>query len=614
MTQDGSCSTAEQAPRPGGLSKQAGFHDITKECHVTILKAHNLARRRRLRISGVSVAIGFVGAITGMIILLGRLAPPFGAVSMIIGMHFIAQAILPTDRRAIFAALAFGTFMCAVGTGWAIRAALFEPSQSIATYPAPCFNSTQPSTVRSYCIVENIQYYIDIAVFFVASVVGLWSMRLVRDASGRYRQALFPRMALERLWTMSWYVYFVSGFNWIANCIARSLVDSTDPTARNHETSSERRSAYAVAATFLIAGVMSTSSVRKALQSFLAGTGTQAEARQRAASIAAVIGAPRRRSSIVQTMSQIANPKQDAIETIDLALAVATRNFRAISFGALAASHFESSDSSTDLPPLTKIVRLGEIDFFMSHSWHDDPAAKWASLCEHAEAFRQEYGRDPLLWLDKACLDQTNIAAALSQLPVHLAGCNRLLVVAGSTYASRIWVLLELYVWVAMGKPGSSIDLLVIEDGIDCSSSTSAAVRCSFRNASITKAQCSSEGDRNKILGIIEASFTSLGAFDRHLRRLLLDAEQATRRRLNHQRSSAEQENDPSSSFTRASKVKSWVRTRANAALSRMLDGLRSVANLSMSTTREAIKHASAASQIHSFSSEEVSRPVVATV
>ena len=45
----------------------------------------------------------------------------------------------------------------------------------------------------------------------------------------------------------------------------------------------------------------------------------------------------------------------------------------------------------------------------------------------------------PLLWVDKACIDQTAIEENLASLPIFLAGCRQLLVLAGETYATRLW-------------------------------------------------------------------------------------------------------------------------------------------------------------------------------
>ena len=46
---------------------------------------------------------------------------------------------------------------------------------------------------------------------------------------------------------------------------------------------------------------------------------------------------------------------------------------------------------------------------------------------------------------DKACIDQGNIQQSLACLPVFLAGCQTLLVVAGPTYCSRLWCVMELF-------------------------------------------------------------------------------------------------------------------------------------------------------------------------
>ena len=56
-----------------------------------------------------------------------------------------------------------------------------------------------------------------------------------------------------------------------------------------------------------------------------------------------------------------------------------------------------------------------------------------------------------MLWLDKACILQTDVEACLACLPIHLAGCRRLLVLAGSTYTSRIWCMIELFTFLRMG-------------------------------------------------------------------------------------------------------------------------------------------------------------------
>ena len=77
---------------------------------------------------------------------------------------------------------------------------------------------------------------------------------------------------------------------------------------------------------------------------------------------------------------------------------------------------------------------MGDVSAFVSHSWSDQGALKYSHVQEFAAAHN---GGDCLLWLDKACIDQTNIDTNLACLPVFLSGCNSLLVLAGPTYATR---------------------------------------------------------------------------------------------------------------------------------------------------------------------------------
>ena len=53
--------------------------------------------------------------------------------------------------------------------------------------------------------------------------------------------------------------------------------------------------------------------------------------------------------------------------------------------------------------------------------------------------FHKETDSWPTIWFDRMCLDQTAIDESLACLPVFLAGCRRLLVIAGETYAGRLW-------------------------------------------------------------------------------------------------------------------------------------------------------------------------------
>ena len=62
---------------------------------------------------------------------------------------------------------------------------------------------------------------------------------------------------------------------------------------------------------------------------------------------------------------------------------------------------------------------------------NDDGGLKHDKLLEWA---RELDGDDnKLVWLDKSCIDQLNIDASLSCLPVFLSGCQQLLMLIGPT-------------------------------------------------------------------------------------------------------------------------------------------------------------------------------------
>ena len=120
----------------------------------------------------------------------------------------------------------------------------------------------------------------------------------------------------------------------------------------------------------------------------------------------------------------------------------ASETFTGIRFDKLQKADFTSNED-TGLKRRAANVPLGKVDAFLSHSWHDDPNEKWAALHTWASAFRHANARFPLLWIDKGCINQQDIAASITMLPIYLSGCKRLLVIAGPTYVSRIWCVAD---------------------------------------------------------------------------------------------------------------------------------------------------------------------------
>ncbi len=114
----------------------------------------------------------------------------------------------------------------------------------------------------------------------------------------------------------------------------------------------------------------------------------------------------------------------------------------------------------------------------------------------------------PQLWLDKACIDQTAIESDLQCLPVFLAGCDTLLILAGKTYTQRLWCVLEMFVFLHMG---GSVDRIVV---IPINMADEAEAKAMFDQADVGKSQCYLETDRQRLLGIIEVGFGNFDAFN----------------------------------------------------------------------------------------------------
>jgi len=108
---------------------------------------------------------------------------------------------------------------------------------------------------------------------------------------------------------------------------------------------------------------------------------------------------------------------------------------------------------------LSRAVRPNEtIDFFLSHSWHDDAELKYSQLEAVAEEFKSKNLRYPTFWLDKVCIDQQNIADGLKVLPINVMSCRKMLVVCGPTYPTRLWCAWELCTLFSFMREEQALD------------------------------------------------------------------------------------------------------------------------------------------------------------
>ena len=158
--------------------------------------------------------------------------------------------------------------------------------------------------------------------------------------------------------------------------------------------------------------------VRRAVLAWLGRLGSRGEERQ-AAAVAAFMG-------------EIGPAK---------ALSLGKKNFVGLKWKSFTQDDLSNTDlaAKTGLRNRTFKLRLGACDAFLSHSWHDALEPKWAKLDEWATAFEADEKRVPVLWLDKACIDQaSDINQSLKVLPLFLLFSQRFVVFAGQSYTKRL--------------------------------------------------------------------------------------------------------------------------------------------------------------------------------
>jgi hypothetical protein len=188
--------------------------------------------------------------------------------------------------------------------------------------------------------------------------------------------------------------------------------------------------------------------------------------------------------------------------------------FRCIAFSKLHDHDFVSNANSGNANSLfdkTSPAKLGDCDVFLSHSWSDDGLKKYGALKTWAKEFTKREGRDPYLWLDKACINQNNISSQLLFLPIFLSGCKRLLIIAGRTYTERLWCLIEVFTFLKMGGTLDRVTILHIE-----MSEMEASIM--FRDIDIVRSKCFLESDKQKLLGIVEYGFGNANLFNEVIR------------------------------------------------------------------------------------------------
>jgi len=212
-----------------------------------------------------------------------------------------------------------------------------------------------------------------------------------------------------------------------------------------------------------------------------------------------------------------------------------------------------ADQASASNPQVWRPVEYGTIDAFISHSWSDDADAKWEALQEWRARFKARHRREPVIWFDRLSIDQSTIATSIELLPVYLAGCQSVVALAGETYLTRLWCVMELFVFVETG--GDRITVLPI--GQQARGATAAPAIASpaatgapdhpgpaanqgpgggpgvdmtpgsrewAETFDVRSARCTLLSDTDRLMSTIEAAFEDTDAFNRRVRGLLAGA------------------------------------------------------------------------------------------
>ncbi len=131
-------------------------------------------------------------------------------------------------------------------------------------------------------------------------------------------------------------------------------------------------------------------------------------------------------------------------------------------------SDSESADGNgvvtLNLYDYSEDVAEGErVDFFISHAWDDDAKAKMDVIRRVADNYNASHPKKggPTFWFDRVCIDQKKINDGLRVLPCNIMACDKMLILCGPEYSTRLWCMWEMCTLFALFE--YFMDQLVLE-------------------------------------------------------------------------------------------------------------------------------------------------------
>lgn len=100
---------------------------------------------------------------------------------------------------------------------------------------------------------------------------------------------------------------------------------------------------------------------------------------------------------------------------------------------------------------------------------------------------------------------------------MYLAGCEELLIVAGPSYTGRLWCIIEEFTFLKMGVSTDRITLVPIDVDEEQNLETL------FDHVDVSQSKCYKEGDRQRLLAIVQTGFGNFEQFNGIIRNVFRD-------------------------------------------------------------------------------------------
>jgi hypothetical protein len=221
------------------------------------------------------------------------------------------------------------------------------------------------------------------------------------------------------------------------------------------------------------------------------------------------------RSESVSTAAGISMLFDSRFKDVDTAVSSAVASLRGVRCDLILKSALSGELSQSAAFLLSQPARVCGIDAFLCHSSRDPPGPKWDALQAWRGRFVALHGREPIVWLDRCCLDQSLRGVGLANLPITIASCQSLVVLYGPTVLSRLWCIVEIFVHQHMGGESFKLELVALPG----------VVAAPLGHVDAWQSDCHLPEDRVWLLACIETAAGSRAAFNARLRALLSTAQ-----------------------------------------------------------------------------------------